>query len=128
MPLPNDTNNVHESFNHGYCTFNEKSVVRNANRRVTGSQYKKIVSCRYKRANLTSADYEFLEVLKSKVTMKIEVPYNARIEMFTENKLVLDIRGIRYQLEKTDKFNNRLFCYLSTFDINAGKTEGDILK
>lgn len=128
MPLPNQNNDVHQSFNSGYCTFNEKTTVRNANRRVTGSQYQKIVSCRYKRSNITGADYEFLETLRSKISMKIEVPYNERLEMFTENKLVLDIRGIKYQLEKTDKFNNRLFCYLSTFDTKAGKTEGDILK
>ena len=128
MPLPNQSNDVHQSFNSGYCTFNEKKAVRNANRRVTGSQYEKVITCRYKRANLTGTDYEFLENLRSEITMKIEVPYNEKIEQYTENKLVLNIRGVYYQLEKTDKFNNRLFCYLSTFDIRAGKTEGEIFK
>lgn len=128
MPLPNNEYNVHESFNSGYCSFNEKTVVRNENRRVIGSSYKKIVSCRFSRVNLRVSDYEFLDDLRTKVTMKIVVPYNARIEMFIESKLVIDIRGVKYQLEATDKFNNRLYCYLSTFDVNGGKIKEDIAK
>lgn len=128
MPLPNDTNDVHDSFNHGYCSFNTKEVVRNANRRVTGSKFVELVRCRYNRASLTNADFEFLGDLRTKISFKISVPYNERIEMYNEGKLVIDIRGIKYQLEKTDKSKQRLFCYLSTFDVRGGKTEGDILK
>lgn len=126
MPLDIDKGMVRDSYNDGYCSFNIKTSVRNENRRVVGSKYEEIVRCRFNRKSLTVADIEFLGDIVNKITYKISVPYNARIEMFTEGKLVVEIRGVYYQLEKTDKGSRTLFCYLSTFDVNGGKIKEDI--
>lgn len=118
MPLPNSKIDMHKAYNDGYLQLGEQKALYNENRRLIGKQftptYKRVP---FKRASLSSADLILLgNAIISQINKKVDIPYSAKIESEAQNQLMVLWNNIVYSIEKTDRYQDRLYLYLVTTD------------
>lgn len=118
MPLPNSKIDMHKAYNDGYLQLGEQKALYNENRRLIGKQftptYKRVP---FKRASLSSADLTLLgNAIISQINKKVDIPYSAKIESEAQNQLMVLWNNIVYSIEKTDRYQDRLYLYLVTTD------------
>lgn len=125
MPLPNEKINVHGAYTNGYLEIGTQTPKYNENRRLIGKTFNTLYRIRFNRATLTANDQLILGATFSSIKMKISIPYNAEIENYVENKLLIKRGNTLYNIIKTDKYQRQLFLYLATADEKGGKVHSE---
>lgn len=121
MPLPNEKPKIHQAHTNGYLEIGTQTPKYNENRRLVGKTFTPLYRIRFNRATLTATDQLILGATFSAIKMKVSIPYNAKIEMEAETKLLVRRGNTLYNIAKTDKHQRDLFLYLSTADEKGGK-------
>lgn len=117
---------MHKAYNDGYLQLGEQKALYNENRRLIGKQftptYKRVP---FKRASLSSADLTLLgNAIISQINKKVDIPYSAKIESEAQNQLMVLWNNIVYSIEKTDRYQDRLYLYLVTTDEKGANING----
>lgn len=127
MPLPNSKIDMHKAYNDGYLQLGEQKAIYNENRRLIGKKftptYKRVP---FKRASLTSGDLTLLgNAVITQINKKVDIPYSAKIESEAESQLLVLYNTTVYDIEKTDRYQDRLYLYLVTTDEKGGNLNGE---
>lgn len=127
MPLPNSKIDMHKAYNDGYLQLGEQKAIYNENRRLIGKKftptYKRVP---FKRASLTSGDLTLLgNAVITQINKKVDIPYSAKIESEAESQLRVLYNNTVYDIEKTDRYQDRLYLYLVTTDEKGGNLNGE---
>lgn len=127
MPLPNEKPNLHQARVSGYLQIGKQVPLYNENRRLIGKQFvPKYNRVPFNRASLTSSDLSFLgNVTISQISKKVDIAYSAKIESEAETALLVLYNGIVYEIEQTDRYQDRLYLYLISTDEKGGNINGE---
>lgn len=118
---------MHKAYNDGYLQLGEQKAIYNENRRLIGKKftptYKRVP---FKRASLTSGDLTLLgNAVITQINKKVDIPYSAKIESEAESQLLVLYNNTVYDIEKTDRYQDRLYLYLVTTDEKGGNLNGE---
>lgn len=126
MPLPHEQMDMHRAKTNGYLTLGEQVAIRNENRRVVGKKFiPKYDKVPFNDAALTTNDFDLLgQATIAQISKKVDITYSKKIEELAENNLLAKYNNVIYNIQKTEKFRNRMFLYLVTLDEKGGNRNG----
>lgn len=118
---------MHKAYNDGYLQLGEQKAIYNENRRLIGKKftptYKRVP---FKHASLTSGDLTLLgNAVITQINKKVDIPYSAKIESEAESQLLVLYNNTVYDIEKTDRYQDRLYLYLVSTDEKGGNLNGE---